>query len=174
MGSTLRPVAEFPDRGGTGAAGPTGHLQRLSHAIGFENALRRAVPVSVGSVVDLRISLEYIRIGDGYCGCAAFGGEVRALSRNYLALANLTTGVVLASGSRHQTGSAYGNTGLQNAFLLDGGRNETISESWIIARDMIRPPLDALAEFTHSDQQLLGGVRCGGGWRRECHYQEQR
>ena len=44
---------------------------------------------------------------------------------------------------------AYGNDGLQNAFLLDGSRNVNYLRGLDNQqRDMIRPPLDALQEFT--------------------------
>ncbi len=69
--------------------------------------------------------------------------------RNYLAVANLTAGTVPSSGSRDQGFSAYGKTGLQNAFLLDGARNENYLRGLDNrTRDMVRPPLDALSEFT--------------------------
>jgi Carboxypeptidase regulatory-like domain len=69
--------------------------------------------------------------------------------RDYLNLANLTPGAIPSYGSRDQTFSAYGNTGLQNAFLLDGARNENYIRGLDTrTRDMIRPPLDALSEFT--------------------------
>jgi hypothetical protein len=69
--------------------------------------------------------------------------------RNYLTAANLTAGAIPSSGSRDQTFSAYGNTGLQNAFPLDGARNEKYLRGLDTrTRDMVRPPLDALNEFT--------------------------
>ena len=68
--------------------------------------------------------------------------------RNYLELANLAAGAVPSHGSRDQTFSAYGNSGIQNAFLLDGARNENYLRGLDNrARDILRPPLDALAEF---------------------------
>ncbi|MCC7173505.1 MAG: carboxypeptidase regulatory-like domain-containing protein, partial [Planctomycetes bacterium] len=44
--------------------------------------------------------------------------------RNYLQLGNLSAGTVPNTRSRDRTFSAYGNRGLQNAFLLDGARNQ--------------------------------------------------
>ena len=85
--------------------------------------------------------------------------------RNYLALANLTAGVIPSTGSRDQTFSAYGNTGLQNAFLLDGGRNENYLRGLDNrARDMIRPPLDALQEFSVQTSNFSAefGAAAGG------------
>jgi hypothetical protein len=67
---------------------------------------------------------------------------------NYLQLANLTAGAIPSRTSRDNSFSAYGNTGLQNAFLLDGARNENYLRGLDNrARDMLRPPLDALSEF---------------------------
>jgi hypothetical protein len=75
--------------------------------------------------------------------------DVPLNGRNYLALGNLSAGAIPSAGSRDQTFSAYGNNGLQNAFLLDGGRNQNYLRGLDNrARDMIRPPLDALSEFT--------------------------
>ena len=45
--------------------------------------------------------------------------------RNYLALANLLPGSVPSEGSRDATFDMYGNSGIQNAFILDGARNES-------------------------------------------------
>jgi len=85
--------------------------------------------------------------------------------RNYLALANLTAGAIPSFGSRDETFSAYGNNGLQNAFLLDGGRNENYLRGLDNrARDMIRPPLDALSEFTVQTSNFSAefGASAGG------------
>lgn len=68
--------------------------------------------------------------------------------RNYLELGRLAAGAIPSQGSRDQTFSAYGNGGLQNAFLMDGARNESYLRGLDNrARDILRPPLDALAEF---------------------------
>jgi hypothetical protein len=68
--------------------------------------------------------------------------------RSYLDLGKLASGAVPSHGSRDKTFSSYGNSGIQNAFLLDGARNENYLRGLDNrARDMIRPPLDALAEF---------------------------
>jgi hypothetical protein len=68
--------------------------------------------------------------------------------RNYLDLGRLAAGAVPKQGSRDQTFSAYGKTGLQNAFLMGGARNENYLRGVDNrARDMLRPPLDALSEF---------------------------
>ncbi|MEZ5355984.1 MAG: TonB-dependent receptor [Bryobacteraceae bacterium] len=68
--------------------------------------------------------------------------------RNYLQLGNLTAGAVPNSRSRDRTFSAYGNRGLQNAFLLDGARNQNYLRGLDNrARDAMRPSLEAIAEF---------------------------
>jgi hypothetical protein len=68
--------------------------------------------------------------------------------RNYLQLGNLTAGAVPNSRSRDLTFSAYGNRGLQNAFLLDGARNQNYLRGLDNRqRDAMRPSLEAIAEF---------------------------
>ena len=68
--------------------------------------------------------------------------------RNYLQLGNLTAGAVPNTRSRDKTFSAYGNRGLQNAFLLDGARNQNYLRGLDNRqRDAMRPSLEAIAEF---------------------------
>ncbi|MEZ5355699.1 MAG: carboxypeptidase regulatory-like domain-containing protein [Bryobacteraceae bacterium] len=68
--------------------------------------------------------------------------------RNYLQLGNLTAGAVPNTRSRDRTFSAYGNRGLQNAFLLDGARNTNYLRGLDNrARDAMRPSLEAISEF---------------------------
>lgn len=67
--------------------------------------------------------------------------------RNYLQLGSLSAGAV-PSRSRDRTISAYGNRGLQNAFLLDGARNQSYLRGLDNRqRDAMRPQLEAIAEF---------------------------
>jgi hypothetical protein len=67
--------------------------------------------------------------------------------RNYLQLGSLAAGAV-PSRSRDRTISAYGNRGLQNAFLLDGARNQSYLRGLDNRqRDAMRPQLEAIAEF---------------------------
>ncbi|WP_263377844.1 TonB-dependent receptor [Granulicella paludicola] len=69
--------------------------------------------------------------------------------RNYIQAANYIPGVVPENGGRDNSFVAYGNNGLQNAFLLDGARNVNYLRGLDNEqRDMVRPPLDALQEFT--------------------------
>ena len=94
--------------------------------------------------------------------------EIRGLplnGRNYLQLASLTPGAVPSTGSRDKSFAAYGNTGLQNAFLLDGARNDNYLRGLDNrARDMVRPPLDAINEFTvqTSNYSSEFGASAGG------------
>lgn len=68
--------------------------------------------------------------------------------RNYLQLGNLTAGAVPNTRSRDRSFSAYGNRGLQNAFLLDGARNQNYMRGLDNrARDAMRPSLEAISEF---------------------------
>ena len=68
--------------------------------------------------------------------------------RNYLQLGNLTAGAVPSNRSRDHTFSAYGNRGLQNAYLLDGARNQSYLRGLDNRqRDAVRPSLEALSEF---------------------------
>ncbi|MDQ6678530.1 MAG: carboxypeptidase-like regulatory domain-containing protein [Acidobacteriota bacterium] len=134
---------------------------------GFKNAIRRNISVDVGTIADLSITLETGSSAESVTvtsdaplvedKSATVAQVISAQQmidlplngRNYLSLANLTAGAIPAAGSRDQTFSAYGNTGLQNAFLLDGGRNENYLRGLDNrARDIIRPPLDALSEFS--------------------------
>src|SRR4051794_39166664 len=162
---------------------PPGNYDVSVTATGFKNVVRRGVAVAVGSVADVPITLE--------AGSPNESGTVTAEApvvedksatprqgvsekqiidlplngRNYLALANLTAGAIPSTGSRDQTFSAYGNTGLQNAFLLDGGRNENYLRGLDNrTRDMIRPPLDALQEFSVQTSNFSAefGAAAGG------------
>ncbi|MBV9081568.1 MAG: TonB-dependent receptor [Acidobacteriaceae bacterium] len=135
-------------------------------AAGFEKLLRRGIVLRVGDVVNLRQTLTpgsipqevdvtgqtpLIEEKSATLGQVIEQREMIQFplnGRNYLDLGRLAAGAVPSQGSRDQTFSAYGNTGLQNAFLLDGARNENYLRGLDNrARDMLRPPLDALSEF---------------------------
>ncbi len=96
---------------------------------GFKTTLRRSIPVAVGSVQNVQITLE---TGSSNQEITVVGQaplvedksatlaqvitsrqliELPLNGRNYLAVANLTAGAIPSSGSRDQTFSAYGNTG---------------------------------------------------------------
>ena len=150
---------------------------------GFKTSVRKAITISVGSNADVTITLETGSASESVTinsdaplveekssTLAQVVNQKQMIDmplngRNYLTLANLTAGAIPSTGSRDQTFSAYGNTGLQNAFLLDGGRNENYLRGLDNrARDMIRPPLDALAEFTVQTSNFSAefGAAAGG------------
>jgi hypothetical protein len=166
-GNTLRTI----QTNGLGVAQiplvPPGAYDVSISAQGFKSVVRRAVPVDSGSDIDLSLKLEtgsssesitivsdapLIEEKSATLDQVVNSKEIIDMplnGRNYLSLANLTAGAIPSTGTRDQTFSAYGNSGLQNAFLLDGGRNENYLRGLDNrARDMIRPPLDALSEFT--------------------------
>jgi hypothetical protein len=133
---------------------------------GFERLLRRGIIVHVGDILNLRLTVtpgsatesitivgETPLLEEKNVTLTQVMDEKQIVQlplngRNYLELGRLAAGAVPSQGSRDQTFSAYGNGGLQNAFLMDGARNESYLRGLDNrARDMLRPPLDALAEF---------------------------
>ena len=138
----------------------------VATAGGFEKLVRRGVELRVGDVLTLHLTLapgspttevtvtgqtpllEEKSITIGHVVDEKEILELPLNGRNYLELGNLAPGAVPSEGSRDQTFSSYGNGGLQNAFLLDGARNENYLRGLDNrARDMLRPPLDALSQF---------------------------
>ena len=150
---------------------------------GFETSKQEGISVRVGETINLPVMLK---TGQASESVTVVGEsplveqksstlaqvteqrEIRALplnGRNYLQLANLTAGAVPSSSSRDNSFSAYGNTGLQNAFLLDGARNDNYLRGLDNrSRDMVRPPLDAINEFTvqTSNYSAEFGASAGG------------
>ena len=145
---------------------PPGSYDIAITAAGFEKLVRLGIVVHVGDIVTLPLTLtpgsatEQITVvgqtplleeKSVTLGQVMEAREIVQLplnGRNYLDLGRLAAGAVPAQGSRDQTFSAYGNNGLQNAFLMDGARNENYLRGLDNrARDMLRPPLDALSEF---------------------------
>ncbi len=135
-------------------------------ATGFERLENDGIVLHVGDTLDLRFTLKpgsaaesvtvvgQAPLVDVTSGTVAQVMDRRQIiqlplnGRDYLQLANLAAGAVPSAGSRDDSFSAYGNTGLQNAFLLDGARNVNYLRGLDNrTRDMIRPPLDALSEF---------------------------
>ncbi|MGH9666283.1 MAG: carboxypeptidase regulatory-like domain-containing protein, partial [Bryobacteraceae bacterium] len=133
---------------------------------GFEKLLRRGIVLHVGDVFTLRLTLtpgsttEQVTVvgqtplleeKSNTLGQVMETRQIVQLplnGRNYLDLGRLAAGAIPSQGSRDNTFSAYGNGGLQNAFLLDGARNENYLRGLDNrARDMLRPPLDAISEF---------------------------
>lgn len=146
---------------------PPGSYDISVKASGFKTEISQAVNVDAGQIVSLPVHLELgtssqsvtvvgqaplVNEESGTLAQVVTQQQIIQLplnGRDYLNLANLSPGAIPSTGSRDQTFSAYGNTGLQNAFLLDGARNENYIRGLDTrTRDMIRPPLDALTEFT--------------------------
>ena len=98
----------------------------------FKNGIRGRVNVDVGTTADLSIALETGSSAESVTissdaplveDKSATVGQIISSQqlvdlplngRNYLAVANLTAGAIPSAGSRDQTFSTYGNTGLQN------------------------------------------------------------
>ncbi|MBI4910673.1 MAG: TonB-dependent receptor [Acidobacteria bacterium] len=135
-------------------------------AAGFKKLVRSGIALRVDDVLNLRLSLDVGTATDSVTVTASAElleqttntvGQVidtRTMQqlplngRNYLQLGNLTAGTVPNSRTRDQTFSAYGNRGLQNAFLLDGARNQNYLRGLDNrARDAMRPSLEAVSEF---------------------------
>ncbi len=144
-------------------------------ATGFRERIQQGVVLRVGSTVKLQMALETGSVSEQITvsGEAALleqssGAMAQVLSdttiaalplngRNYLALGNLLAGAV-PSRSRDTTFAMYGNSGIQNAFVLDGGRNQNYLRGMdtgagggnpvVPTRDAYRPPLGAIAEFS--------------------------
>ena len=133
---------------------------------GFKKLVRSGIVLRVDDQVTLRLTLETGATTDSVTVAGSTElveattntvGQViddRAMQqlplngRNYLSLGNLTAGAVPSTRSRDRTFSAYGNRSLQNAFLLDGARNQNYLRGLDNrARDAMRPSLEAIAEF---------------------------
>jgi len=133
---------------------------------GFKKLTRQAIPLRVDEVLDLRFTLEPGDVSEQVTVTAesplveqkthSIGQVVDSRTllelplngRNYLQLGNLTAGTVPNVRSRDKTFSAHGNRGLQNAFLLDGARNQNYLRGLDNRqRDAMRPSLEAIAEF---------------------------
>jgi hypothetical protein len=162
---------------------PPGIYDIVVSAAGFKNAVRRGIVLRVGQVTALTIELETGSMSESVTvvgqtslleeksgTLAQVVEKLQILSlplngRNYLDLAKLSPGAIPAIGSRDQTFSAYGLSGMQNSFLLDGARNVNYLRGQDNrARDMVRPPLDALNEFTvqTSNYSAQFGAAAGG------------
>src|SRR5215510_8194231 len=135
-------------------------------ATGFKKLVRTGIVLRVDDVLNLRLTLDVGAATDSVTVTASADlleqttntvGQVidnRTMQqlplngRNYLQLGNLTAGTVPNSRTRDLTFSAYGNRGLQNAFLLDGARNQNYLRGLDNrARDAMRPSLEAISEF---------------------------
>jgi hypothetical protein len=136
-------------------------------AAGFRTLNRDGISLLVGNTVNLQLTME---LGETAQSVTVTGDapliedksetlsqvmqakELQNLplnGRSYLSAANLIPGAIPSIISRDGSFSAYGNNGLQNAFLLDGVRNVNYLRGLDNgARDAVRPPLDAIQEFT--------------------------
>ena len=138
-----------------------------AEAQGFKTITRRDIQLSVAQVVSLEFELTPGTITQSVtvvgsapqleekAASLAQGFSERDITnlplngRNYLDLGKLAAGAVPSRGSRDQTFAAYGNSGIQNAFVLDGERNNNYIRGLDNRqRDELRPPLDALEEFS--------------------------
>jgi hypothetical protein len=146
---------------------PPGNYDVVVSAKGFKQNNRTQIPVNVGQNTDLHAQLE---TGSTQETVTVTGSapliqdktstlaqvitarqmlQVPLNGRSYLSVANLSAGAVPTVGAKDSSFSAYGNSGLQNAFLLDGARNVNYIRGLDNAqRDVVRPPLDALQEFS--------------------------
>ncbi|MDQ6699964.1 MAG: carboxypeptidase regulatory-like domain-containing protein, partial [Acidobacteriota bacterium] len=135
-------------------------------AAGFKRLLRSNIDLRVDDVLTLHLTLEPGAASESITVSASTEmleektnsvGQVIDTKtiedlplngRNYLQLGALTAGAVPSDRSRDKSFSAYGNRGLQNAFLLDGARNQNYLRGLDNrARDAMRPSLEAIAEF---------------------------
>ncbi len=135
-------------------------------ATGFKKLVRSGIVLGVDDRLDLRLQLEIGSAAESVQVTASaelleersntVGQTVAERSiqqlplngRNYLQLGTLTAGAVPNTRSRDRSFSAYGNRGLQNAFLLDGARNQNYLRGLDNrARDAMRPSLEAISEF---------------------------
>ncbi|WP_446742202.1 carboxypeptidase regulatory-like domain-containing protein [Silvibacterium acidisoli] len=150
---------------------------------GFKSLHRDAVDVQVGATASLDLALE---IGAETESVTVTGEtplteaksqtiqqvieqkevtDIPLNGRNYVQAANFIPGAVPQAAGRDNSFTAYGNNGIQNAFLLDGARNVNYMRGLDDdQRDMIRPPLDALQEFTiqTSNYSAEFGASAGG------------
>ncbi|MEO6966619.1 MAG: carboxypeptidase regulatory-like domain-containing protein [Acidobacteriaceae bacterium] len=146
---------------------PPGTYDVSISAAGFKQFTRAQIPVSVGQIADLRIQLltgssqqsvtvtgaaPLIQASTSTVAQVVSSHQMLQLplsGRSYLSIANLSAGAAPTVGGKDNSFNSYGNTGMQNAFLLDGARNVNYIRGIDNGqRDMIRPPLDALSEFT--------------------------
>jgi len=135
-------------------------------AQGFKKLVRPGIVLRVDDALNLRLALEIGAMTDAVTVSATVDlleettntvGQTidnRAMQqlplngRNYLQLGNLSAGTVPDTRTRDLSFSAYGNRGLQNAFLLDGARNQNYLRGLDNrARDAMRPSLEAISEF---------------------------
>lgn len=132
---------------------------------GFQTVTQRGVVLRVTETVSLRAKLELgetsqsitiegqtplVNTSSNALGQVIDDHTTQQLplnGRNYMQLSLLTPGVV-PSANKDKSFSAYGNRGMQNQYLLDGGTNQSLIrgiDNW--QRDALRPSLEAIQEF---------------------------
>jgi hypothetical protein len=135
-------------------------------AQGFKRLLRKGITLRVDDTLNLKLTLEtgvatesitvaanaeLLEEKSNTVGQVIDDKSIQQLplnGRNYLQLGNLSAGAVPNTRTRDRSFSAYGNRGLQNAFLLDGARNQNYMRGMDNrARDAMRPSLEAISEF---------------------------
>jgi len=108
-------------------------------------------PGSINESVTVNAEAELVEVRSNTVGQVIDDRSIQQLplnGRNYLDLGALSAGAVPSTRSRDRSFSAYGNRGLQNAFLLDGARNQNYLRGLDNrARDAMRPSLEAVSEF---------------------------
>lgn len=155
-------------------------LQPLAYTIkvsaqGFRELNREGVVLRVGDVIALTLSLQpgittqeitvvgqspVLEQNSGTLAEVVTESTITELpinGRNYLIMGNYLPGAV-PSGGKDNTFWMYGNSGMQNAFVLDGARDESYirgqdlggsgGDPVLGARDAYRPPMDAISEFS--------------------------
>ncbi|MGI4758259.1 MAG: carboxypeptidase regulatory-like domain-containing protein [Janthinobacterium lividum] len=161
---------------------PPGRYNVSITAIGFKTFQQQAVEVEVGATVTLRPALSAGAASDSVTVTEqapliedksqtiqqVIGSkeltEIPLNGRNYLDAARYIPGVVPQNAGRDNSFVAYGNDGLQNAFLLDGARNVNYLRGLDNGqRDMVRPPIDALQEFTVQTSNYSAEFGAGAG-----------
>ncbi len=170
-GSNTRNLVRALQTNGDGLAEapllPPGVYDVMVSDAGFKNVSRKGILVNVGQTTDIRIQLEpggaqetvtvsagtpLIEDKNSTLSEVISSHQTLALplnGRSYLSVANLTAGAVPTVGTKDSSFNSYGNSGLQNAFLLDGARNVNYIRGLDnYQRDMVRPPLDAIEEFS--------------------------
>jgi hypothetical protein len=178
----LRSLLSGPDGTARASLLDAGSYDLAVDASGFARLIRRDIAVAAAQVV----SLELLLTPGSFSESVTVIGQTPQLQtdsstldqvyqqsqmlelplngRNYLQLGNLTAGAVPSRGSRDQTFSAYGNNGIQNAFVLDGARNENYMRGLQTrTRDLVRPPLDALQEFTVESSNFSAAYGAAAG-----------
>ena len=150
---------------------------------GFKSTVRKGVVLQVTEVVSMQLPLE---VGAATAQSVTVSGETPLVDtstntegqvvdsatiqqlplngRNYTQLAVLTAGTV-PSANKDQSFSAFGNRGMQNVFLLDGGLNESFIRGIDNhQRDAMRPSLEAIEEFKvqTSNYSAEYGASAGG------------